>query len=136
MSTCEYESCENTATHYDAMDSKGCEQCMEREVEDGSAVYEEFERILSPDEQALNSLRNNPVAIRFAQAIIDNHVMAEYIPGDDEWQHSCVFCEAPNIVVWDRGSVTAAQIERRLQHSHTCVVRMAQALLKTVLAGK
>lgn len=42
---CEYVGCENEADLIDSMGSFICSECMNREVEDGSAEFEDFEPI-------------------------------------------------------------------------------------------
>lgn len=41
---CEYQDCENPAEFLDAMDSQICQECMEREINEGDASPEDFER--------------------------------------------------------------------------------------------
>ncbi|WP_158000851.1 hypothetical protein [Pseudoalteromonas sp. TB41] len=43
--SCEYAHCENEAELIDSMGSFVCAECMNREVEDGSAEFEDFESI-------------------------------------------------------------------------------------------
>lgn len=42
---CEYVDCENDAEYTDHMDSYVCGECMEREIEDGTADQDDFESI-------------------------------------------------------------------------------------------
>ena len=45
---CEYEFCDNQAEYWTKLDGKVCQQCMEREVEEGS-LPEDFELIVNTD---------------------------------------------------------------------------------------
>jgi len=42
---CEYIGCENDAEYIDEMDSYVCSECMDREIQDGTAEQNDFEII-------------------------------------------------------------------------------------------
>lgn len=42
---CDFEHCDNPATLRDPMENKICEECMDREVDEGTYKYEDFETI-------------------------------------------------------------------------------------------